>query len=250
MTLVRALKPVVLSPLMSLQARRCRLPALALGAALLAGCGSPPLQMHDYGTSIAMARATVRPGGAAGGAGLELEVSRVRGSAFQQRNEFDDFSIGGPVPEQGPALLRHDARNQTLQLAYHHRLFAGRPLEMAWFVGAAAGRLDWTTTEQGGTGRQGSTRVNWVGPTGGVSLRWNMAPQWFGEFRYAGTLVNSSDDFGTRGHLELALAWQPASALQLRVGVAQAGITLWPNGNWSELSFVTRGPFAAVVLGY
>ena len=226
------------------------MPALLLGAALLAGCGSsPPLQMHDYGTTLALARASVRPGGAAGGGGIELEVSRVRGASSQQRAEFEDFSIGGP-PEQGPALLRHEARNDTLQLVYHHRLFAGRPLEMAWFAGAAAGRLDWTTTEQGGTGRQGSTRVDWVGPTGGVSLRWNMAPQWFGEFRYAGTWVNSSDDRGTRGHLELALAWQPASALQLRLGVASTGLTLWPQGSWSELSFVARGPFAALVLGY
>lgn len=222
-------------------------PALLLGAALASGCAVPPLQMHDKSAPMAVARAGFRPGGQAGGGGVELELSRVSGQARQDRGE--EFSIGRGF-EPGPARLQHEARSDTVQLVYHHRLFAGRPLEMAWYVGAAAGRLDWTSTELGGSGRRGRIRTDWVGPTGGVSGRWNMAPGWFGELRYAGTLINSSDDLGSRAKFELAVGWQATPTLQLRAGYGSTFVNLWPKDGWSELSFWARGPFAGLVLGY
>jgi hypothetical protein len=224
-----------------------RWPVGLLGVTLLAGCAMPPLQLKDRNAPMAVARASLRPGGAAGGGGVELEFSRVSGQARQ--DVAGDFRLGGG-PELNPAQLLHEARSDTLQLVYHHRLFAGRPFEMAWYVGAAAGRLDWTSTELGAGGRRGQVRVDWAGPTGGASGRWNMAPGWFGELRYAGTVINSSGDEGLRAKIELALAWQPASAVQLRVGYGLTSVNVWPTASWSELSFSARGPFAGLVIGY
>jgi hypothetical protein len=222
-------------------------PLALLAATLLAGCSLPPLQLSDRNAPMAVARATLRPGGAAGGGGVELELSRVSGQARQDRTE--DFRIGGGF-EPGPAQLQHEARSESAQLVYHHRLFAGQQLEMAWFAGVAAGRLNWTTTDLGAPGRRGQVRVEWTGPTGGVSGRWNLAPGWFGEVRYAGTVINSSDDTGTRAKLELALGWQAAPTVQLRLGYSSTYLNLWPTASWSELAFSARGPFAGIVIGY
>ncbi len=222
---------------------------LCCGAALLAGCGVKPLQVHDTDAPHALVRASLRPGGVQGGGGVELELMRVRGESFQQLAEGDFVDLG-EVALNGPLQLRNTARSQSLQLVYHHRLFAGQPFEMAWFVGATTGNLDWTSHEQGSGGQRASTRVRWTGPTGGVSGRWNMAPQWFGELRYAGTLAPSGGEFSARGQIELALAWQAAPALQLRLGYANTELKIGPRERWSELSFRGRGPFAGLVLGY
>ena len=229
-----------------------RLSLPVLGVALLAGCSSIkplPLEVHDTKAPHAMLRGVLRPGVAAGGGGLELELTRVRGSSQQRRGEFDPVELGG-VDLSDAAVLRNEASHQSLQAVYHHRLFAGRPFEMAWFVGAATGHLDWTSTEQGGLAARAATRVRWAGPTGGVSGRLNFAPQWFGELRYAVTPATSGDKSNGRSQLEAALGWQAAPTVQLRLGWASTGVKYQLDNQQGELHFRARGPFAGLVLGY
>ena len=222
-----------------------RLTPLA-GALLLTGCALPPLTVVDRDASQALARAAWRPGGAAGGGGVELELAQVKARQVQQLTPGDTVRVADTSLDH--PLLLNEAQARSAQLVYHHRLFAGRTVEMAWFAGAASGDLRWTSTEQGGGQRQARSHQSWTGPTGGVSGRWNLTPSLFGEARFAGTYIPG--EAGLRSQTELALGWQFTPALQLRAGVASSALELTPGGGNTELVLRARGPFVTLVLGH
>lgn len=225
--------------------------ACTLGA-MLAACQSPT-QLHadDGSTAIGSLRLQHRFGSEPGGPGVEFEATGFRARADQQLLASDTATLGGQSLT-GPVLLQHRARVVAASLTYNHRLFAGRPAELEWFAGGTWVATDWTSTSANAANPALSSRASWTGPTGGALGRLRLAPSWALEMRYLGAvdLGSGSADSGWRTSSELAIAWRPAEALQLRCGFAENRSLVRPEPGSSELSIRARGPFLGLLLGF
>lgn len=228
-----------------------RLPALlALGvAAGLGGCGfSTNLRIQDDAATTGNVRVIKRLG--SGAPGIELDAASVSGSGRQTLAGFDIVSAG-TQSIGGPAVLRQEARVQYVQLAYNHRLFAGRPFEMEWFAGVAQVRVNWTARTEAAPVQTLRAKDSWSGPAGGLLLRAQLAGPVSLEARYAGAArLFGQADGGIRQHTELALALRPAGPLVLRAGWADSRHGVRPEPADSELILRTRGPFASLGLEF
>lgn len=229
---------------LSLALRHAALPALICLICLLAGCGNiTQLHVADNSTAIVSARAVHRFGGGPGGGGLELEVSAVKARGEQQLATLEVASVGNQSIS-GPALLKHRARVQTIQLVYNHLLFAGRPAELEWFVGATWVKTNWESISANPADPRLARNSSWSGAAGGALGRLRLADALALELRYSGALaVRSADDAGERSSTELALAFRPAPGLRLRAGVAEIRAVTRPELLSTELSVRARGPF-------
>jgi hypothetical protein len=228
-----------------------RLLCLLLGAAAaLGGCYTPQaLNIKDSEAMSYSARATWRLTPTPRG-GLEVEVGQVRGSDVQALPDFNTVTLGGrsitgPVTLQNEATLRHG------HFVYNHLLFPNRPVEMEWFAGIAALRLDWTTTPTTPAQPAISHRLGTWGGTGGVAGRWKINSNFAIEGRLSamGTLLGTPEYEGTRGAGELVLVLSPVPELRLRLGYAESSTRMqgrdFRNSD-SEVSFKTRGPIAGL----
>ena len=227
-----------------------RLPGLRLGMCLfiawtLGGCSYAPLNIKDSSAPSAQARALVRFGNAQRG-GLELEVGQVRGSDVQQLESGVSTRVGNQTLV-GPVTLDHEARLRHYHVVYNHLLFAGRPVEMEWFAGAEAFRLDWVSRPTAPAQPELRERRSLWGPTAGLVGRWNITPLVALEARGGGmaTLVGNPSDRGRRGFGELAAVLRPTPGLRLRAGYAESNARSWINDLYVDdsMSFKTRGPF-------
>lgn len=225
--------------------------ALLAAAALTAGCGNvTQLHVDDRSSPIVSARAVHRFGGGPGGAGLELEVSSVRARGEQQLSAFESVSVGSQFVA-GPALLVHNARVQHAQLVYNHLLFAGRPAELEWFVGAAWVRATWESVSLNPGDPRLSNRSNWYGPAGGVLGRLRLAPPLALELRYSAAVdLSARRDGGSRNSTEAALAFRAAPSLLLRAGLGESRSWVQPEFSSSELAVRVRGPFVSLGLDF
>jgi hypothetical protein len=232
---------------------RCRLlcAAALVTSAIVAGCGNiTQLHVDDNSSTIVSARAVHRFGAGPGGGGLELELSSVRARGDQQLNAFETATVGSQSVS-GPVLLRHTARVQHAQLVYNHLLFAGRPIELEWFAGAAWVQTSWTSLSANPADPRLFQQSSWYGPTGGVLGRLRLAPNVALELRYAAAAdVRSSQDAGSRNATELALAFKPAPSLVLRAGLGESRTSLRPELLSTELSVRARGPFLNLGLDF
>ena len=218
--------------------------ALLATGALLAGCGSvTQLHVDDHSTQIVSARAVHRFGPGPGGGGLELEVSSLRGRGGQTLNAFETATLGSQSIS-GPARLQHTARVQHAQLVYNQLLFAGRPVELEWFAGAAWVQTAWQSTSANAADPRLTNKADWVGPAGGALGRLRLAPWLALELRYSAAIDASRGGGNTsRNATELALAFKPAPALSLRAGLGESRSWLHPELASTELSVRVRGPF-------
>ena len=224
--------------------------ALLAAAALTAGCGNvTQLHVDDRSSPIVSARAVHRFGGGPGGAGLELEVSSVRARGEQRLSAFESVSVG-TQSVTGPALLVHNARVQHAQLVYNHRLFAGRPAELEWFVGAAWVQATWESVSFNTADPRLSNRTNWYGPAGGVLGRLRLAPLLALELRYSAAIdLSTRRDGASRNSTEAAFAFRAAPALLLRAGLGESRSWVQPDSS-SELAVRVRGPFVSLGLDF
>lgn len=222
--------------------------ALVAVAALTSGCGYvSQLRVDDTGTPVASLRATHRFSGGPGGGGIELDLQSARAEGRQGLDSLDTATLGGRSVS-GPAVLSHQVKLQHLQLSYNHRLFAGAPVELEWFAGAALHRLDWRSTATPGALALDS-RAQWWGPAGGAAGRLRLGAQLALELRYAGALEYAKLG-GSRASLELALAYQPVPGLALRAGMADTRSQLQALDGDSDLVLRARGPFLGLALGF
>jgi hypothetical protein len=211
----------------------------------LSGCGLVSQQLHvsDDSRVVASARVVKRLGTGPGGPGVELEASRAeaRGSQLIPANSNVNVSNNFIT---GPATLQHRAQVDHAHLVYNHLLFAGRPVELEWFAGAAWGRLRWDSTSSVPTDPALSARTSWYGPTGGALGRLNVGLGLSLEVRYAGAIALSGPvDTSSRSLVEAALAFRPPGGVVLRGGFAEMRSTTRPEIGNSELSVRARGPF-------
>lgn len=231
--------------------RALRLAAAIAAAALSAGCGSITQLYADEGSSpLVTARAVHRLGGGPGGGGIELEVSSARARGEDTLGEFSSASLGGATVS-GPAQLRHSARVQQAQLFYNHLLFAGRPVEMEWFVGGAWVQTSWESVSARPADPRLSSRSSWYGPAGGAAARLRLAPALALELRASGTLdVSGRRDAGASSSAELALAFKPAPVLSVRAGYGLHESSVRPELASTELSVRARGLFLGLGLEF
>ena len=212
-------------------------------AVLLAGCGvSSQLHLNDGSTTNLSVRALHRLGGGPGGSGIEAEATSVRAQGEQTLNASQLATLNN-VTVTGPGLLQHKSRVQHAQLTYNHLHFAGRPMELEWFAGAAWVRTSWETVNTPSPTLGLTNQSQWTGPTAGVQGRLRMGEQWALELRYSGAVNLSGPDSGSRNSTSLSLAFKPMPALALRVGLGEVRTFYRPEFNSSELSLRARGPF-------
>ena len=228
-----------------------RAATLLSATALTVGCGSvTQLHVDDRSSAIVSARVVHRLGSGPGGPGLELEVSSVQARGDQQLGAFESATAGSQTV-LGPALLRHDARVNHVQLVYHHLLFAGRPVELEWFAGAAWVTTTWDSVSARPSDPRLSYQSNWYGPAGGALGRLRLAPQLALELRYTGAVdLSARGDGGSRNATELALAFKPVPQLWLRAGLGESRSWLQPNLTSTELAVRVRGPFVSLGLDF
>lgn len=215
-----------------------------VGATLLSGCGvSTTLHISDGSQAIGSVRVVKRLGMGPGGPGIEAEGSTLKASGTQTLNNADVAAIG-PQSIAGPATIQNSAKVEHAQLVYNHLLFAGRPIELEWFVGATQVRTRWDTTSSRPTDPRLTSQTTWTGPVGGVLGRVNLAPMLSVEGRYAGAVaVGGRVGSGQRTFTELALAFRPVPVVVLRGGFAESRTFVRPEFFTTELSVRARGPF-------
>lgn len=232
---------------------RCTLLLTAASALLLPGCGLVSQQLHvsDDSRVLASARVVKRFGAGPGGPGIELEGSRVQARGSQAIAAGSNVTVGNDSLT-GPATLQHRAQADNGHLVYNHLLFAGRPVELEWFVGGAWSRLRWESTSSNATDPRLSTTQSWYGPTGGALGRLHLAPMLSLELRYAGAVALSGRvDNASRTLAEGALAFRPpGGAVVLRAGYAESRSFARPEFGNSELSLRSRGPFVNLGLEF
>jgi len=217
----------------------------AAGTLLLSGCGLVSQQLHvsDDSRAVISARVVKRFGAGPGGPGIELEASRAEARGSQVIPANSNVSVGNNYIS-GPATLHHRAQVDNGHLVYNHLLFAGRPVELEWFVGGAWGRLRWDSTSSVPTDPALSARSSWYGPTGGALGRLHVAPGLSVELRYAGAIaLSGAVDTNSRTLVEGALAFRPPGGVVLRGGFAEMRSVTRPEVGNSELSVRARGPF-------
>jgi hypothetical protein len=220
---------------------------LSWAVVLLAGCSSfTQLNLNDDSTPQVSARAVHRFGTGPGGGGIEVEVASVRATGHQQLDNFQLATLGNQSIS-GPASLTHTARVQHAQLVYNHLLFAGRPVELEWFAGAAWVHMSWTTASAAPGDPRLTQRSDWKGPAGGVLGRARLGPSLALELRYSAA-ADLSNWSSSRNSTELALAFRPAPALVLRLGLGETRTYARPDAAESELTVRTRGPFLSLGL--
>ncbi len=222
-----------------------KLLAAGAAAALLPGCGLVSQQLHvsDDSRVVGSVRVVKRLGSGPGGPGVELEVSRVQAQGSQAIAANSNVNVGNDFIT-GPSTLQHRAQLDSGHLVYNHLLFAGRPVELEWFAGAAWGRLRWDSTSSVATDPPLRARASWYGPTGGALARLHVGPGLSLEGRYAGMVaLSGAVDTSTRSLVEAALAFRPPGALVLRGGFAESRSVTRAEIGSSELSIRARGPF-------
>jgi hypothetical protein len=215
------------------------------GTSLMTGCGLVSQQLHvsDDSRVLASARVVKRLASGPGGPGVELEVSRAEARGPQSIAATSSVSVGTQTIN-GPATLQHRAQVDNGHLVYNHLLFAGRPVELEWFVGGAWGRTRWDSTSSNPSDPALSSRSSWYGPTGGALGRLNLAPMLSFEARYAGAIaLSGAVDTSSRTLVEAALAFRPPGGVVLRGGFAELRSVMRPEVGTSELSVRARGPF-------
>jgi hypothetical protein len=225
--------------------------ALRAGAALavaavggIAACGTPTqLHVQDNGQVIGSVRAVHRFGEGPGGPGIELEASRARARGSQALAATETATLDRRSVT-GPTTLHHDARVDHAQIVYNHLMFAGRPVEMEWFAGAAWVQTRWDAESTTATDARLASRTRWYGPAGGVLGRVRLGPLLALEGRYTGAARSGgAADSGSRYEAELALALRPAPGLVLRGGFAESRSWVRANFDESEQSVRARGPY-------
>ncbi len=225
--------------------RRLALPGALATATLLAGCGVgvTHLNVSDDSHAIGSVRAVKRLGSGPGGPGLEVEASRAVAKGTQLLTANDAATLNQQTV-LGPATLSNDARVEHVQLVYNHLLFAGRPVELEWFVGATQVRTHWSSTSSRTTDPQLTSSSTWSGPVGGALGRLHLAPMLSLEARYSGAVaLGGRVDSGQRNFTEVALAFRPAPVIVLRGGYAESRTWVRPETSSTELSVRARGPF-------
>ncbi len=223
--------------------------AMALmAAAFTSGCGvfPQPVALNDSAVTTGSLRVLHRFGGGPGG--LEADYQGLRAKGTQALATFSDITFDGNTIT-GPALLDHQVSQHHGHLVYNRRLFAGHPVQMEWFAGAAAHRLSWSTASRtpGAPGLQ--TTRSWVGATGGVTGVLAVSPALELQLRYSGA-VSVDSMTATRNAAELVLAWAPVPALQLRLGYGQNQSNHELVDGNSDLRLRSRGPFAGLQIGF
>ena len=218
------------------------LATLAL-ALLVTGCGvSSQLHISDPSTTNLSLRAVYRLGGGPGGSGIEAEASSMRAQGEQNLNASQVATLNN-VTINGPGALQHKSRVQHAQVTYNHLHFAGRPMELEWFAGAAWVQTTWETVNAPSATLRLTHQARWSGPTAGVQGRLRLGDRLALELRYSGAINLSGPDSGSRNSTSLSLAFKPAPALALRLGVGEVRTFYRPEFNASELSLRARGPF-------
>jgi hypothetical protein len=232
------------------QHRSPRIALLACAAALLtSGCGSVnELRVDDNSAPIASLRLQHRLG--EGNGRIELEYGRVRASSTQQLPAFRTVRLANNRIE-GPASVRNTAQVQHGQVVYNHLLFKDRPVEMEWFAGVAAVNLRWTARSDNPADPLLQRGETWYGVAGGVLGRLNLGSGLALEGRYSAAAQPRVVGDG-RTSVELALAFSPSPALQLRAGVADTRLDREDTARDldSRLSLRARGPFLGSVVAF
>ncbi len=222
---------------------------LVVVAALLAsGCSVNELRIDDNSAPITSVRLQHRFEG--GNGRIEAEYGHVRASSTQQIPSFNTVYLAGNRIE-GPASVRSSARVQHGQVVYNQLLFKDRPVEMEWFAGVAAVNMRWNAVSANPADpvlRRGET---WYGVAGGVLGRINLGAGLALEGRYSVAAEPRVLGNG-RASAELALAYSPVPALQLRAGVADSRFDRedTDSGLESRLSMRARGPFLGLVVAF
>lgn len=228
--------------------RRCgsiRLTGLLACALLLAGCSVTNLNITDNSAPVYSARAMFRTGGAPRGGGVELDYASVRGNQVQRLPASEEVRLGGRSVV-GPTDLHNQGRVQQAHVVYNHLHFADRPVEMEWFVGAGALRIQWESRPTDPNQPRLEKRVNWFGPTGGALARWKLSPYVALEGRI-GTVVAATgfdnDEVGYKTTGTIAVVLAPVRQVRIRAGYTQSTTRLDHDAGESELSLKLRGPF-------
>jgi hypothetical protein len=210
---------------------------------LVTGCGvSSQLHLSDPSTTNVSVRALHRLGGGPGGSGIEVEAASLRAQGQQTLNAAQLATLNN-VTISGPSGLQHQSRVEHAQLTYNHLHFAGRPMELEWFVGAARVQTTWETVNTPGATLRLSHQSRWTGPTGGAQGRLRLGDRLALELRYSGAINLSGPDSGSRSSTSLSLAFKPVPVLALRLGFGEVRTFYRPEFNSSELSLRARGPF-------
>ena len=232
-------------------ARALRLGLALASVALLAGCGNiTRLHVKDDSSTNLSARVLHRLGSGPGGSGLQFDYSNTRARSEQQIGAFETATLGSQSIN-GPALLRHSVRVESVQLLYNHLLFPGRAVEMEWFAGAAWVKTSWQSVSANPTDPRLSNLARWYGPAGGVLGRVRLASALALELRYGGAVdLSGHGDDGWRSSTELALAFKPVPVLALRAGVVETRTEQRPGFLSTELSVRARGPFLSLGLEF
>lgn len=231
--------------------RTLRLAAALAAVALGSACGNiTQLHADDASSALVTARAVHRFSGGPGGGGVELEVSAAHARGEQALGEFSTASLGG-ASITGPTQLRHTARVQQAQLFYNHLLFAGRPVELEWFVGGAWVQTSWQSVSARSTDPRLSSRTSWYGPAGGALARLRLSPLLALELRASGSVdLSAKRDGGSSNSAEVALAFKPVPALALRAGYGLHESSTRPELLSTELSVRARGLFLGLGLEF
>lgn len=221
---------------------------LILAAAVVAtGCGNiTELRADDASSPLGSVRIQHRFGGGPGGPGVELDVSSVRARGEQRLGDFQSATVGGQSII-GPAQINNTARVHQAQLLYNHLLFAGRAVELEWFVGGTWVQTKWESISTRATDPRLAARKSWYGPAGGALGRLRLGPHLALELRaWGATDVSTDRDSGGANQAELALAFKPAPQMALRVGLAQHESTMRPEQLDTRLSVRARGLFVGL----
>jgi hypothetical protein len=233
-----SMKSLLLAPHLAMRL----LAALSLPL-LVSGCGvSSQLHLSDPSSTNVSARALHRFGGGPGGSGIEVEASSLRAQGEQTLNAAQLATLNN-VTISGPGGLQHKSRVEHAQLTYNHLHFAGRPMELEWFVGAAWVHTTWETVNTPSSALRLSQQSRWTGPTAGAQGRLRLGEQLSLELRHSGAINLSGPDSGSRNSTSLSLAFKPVPVLALRLGFGEVRTFYRPEFNSSELSLRARGPF-------
>jgi hypothetical protein len=244
----KAAKHVGRGPSMEGMLRRLASAWAVVAALPLAGCGvfPQPVELRDNGTPTVSLRGLHRFGGGPGG--IEVEYQGVRAEGTQVVESFSSVTLGGNTVN-GPALMGHRVNMHHAHVVFNRRLFSGSPVQLEWWVGAAAHRLAWSSTSRNPGGTTVSVVRDWVGATGGATGVMVFGPALELHLRYGGAISVDGAN-GSRSGAELALAWSPVPQLQLRLGYAQNTSNYELSSGDSDLRLRARGPFVGVQLQF